>query len=61
MEERIMDLEVKVAFQEGTIAELDEVIRTLRDEVDALRREVRELQEQQLAAPADESEPPPHY
>jgi uncharacterized coiled-coil protein SlyX len=60
--EEVVDLEIKIAFQEKWIAELDEVVRTLRDEVDALRAEVRSLTEQVTAAGAPTPhEKPPHY
>lgn len=57
-----MDLEIKVAFQEKLIAELDEVVRGLRDQVDALRDELGQMQEHlrvQSAVTVDEK--PPHY
>ena len=62
MEESIVDLEVKVAFQEKWIAELDDVVRALRDEIDELRGEVVRLTDQ-LAAAGTETphEKPPHY
>lgn len=62
MEKRITDLEVKVAFQEALIAELDEVIRHLQDRLEGHDRELREIREQgEAEAPADENQPPPHY
>jgi len=58
----MMDLEVKVAFQEALLAELDEVIRHLTARLDQHERDIRELREQgEAEAPADETEPPPHY
>jgi len=57
-----MDLEVKVAFQEALIADLDTVIQKLRDRLDQHEVELKELREQ--GAPeeaADETQPPPHY
>jgi uncharacterized coiled-coil protein SlyX len=60
--DRIMDLEVKVAFQEKLLAELDAVIRTLRGEVDALREEVEQLHAGlKPDAQATVDEKPPHY
>ena len=57
-----MDLEVKVAFQEALIADLDGVIQELRDRLDELDRALKELGEQGAPeAPADETQPPPHY
>lgn len=56
-EKRIEDLEIKVAFQEKQIADLDEVLRDQRTEVDALRRALEALTdavERTLGAPDDE-------
>jgi SlyX protein len=62
LEKRIVDLEVKVAFQEALLAELDDVIQQLRARLDQSERDIRELREQgEAEAPADESQPPPHY
>ncbi len=61
-ESRLEELEVKVAFQEHTISQLDEVIRDIRDEMDRLRLELSQLHEHVLAN--DEPhvvEKPPHY
>ena len=61
-EKRIEDLEVKVAFQEHSLSQLDEVIRNLRAEVDALKRETATLkQEMDAMQPAPEDAPPPHW
>lgn len=66
MEQRIDDLEVRYAFQEDTVRQLDDVVRQLGDEVRALRREVQELRAQLAEAPQGqanklEDEKPPHY
>ena len=64
MQERITELEVKVAFQEKLIADLDDVIRELREQVDRLERDVRELREQgagQVEKTTLEDDKPPHY
>jgi uncharacterized coiled-coil protein SlyX len=62
MERRVEDLEVKVAFQEKHIADLDEVIRQLRDEVDDLRARLHGLHEEvRLLTPGAEDAKPPHY
>lgn len=61
MEKRVEDIEIKLAFQEHTIAQLDEVVQDLRAEVDTLRREVRELREQQDLGEEDPDQRPPHY
>lgn len=62
MDERLEALEVKVAFQEHTIAQLDEVVRELADRLERVQRQLTELREEHssnLPAPIDEK--PPHY
>lgn len=61
MEERIVELEVRVAYQDKLLADLDEVVRSFAARVEALEREVRELKETAATqvGPADET--PPHY
>lgn len=61
-EDRIVDLEIKVAFQEKLLSDLDEVIRRLRTEVDGLREEVTQLHAA-LRPNAQETvdEKPPHW
>lgn len=61
--ESLMDLEVRVAYQDRTIAALDEVVRTLFARVEKLEKEVVELRAGATAAPAigPANEPPPHY
>jgi uncharacterized coiled-coil protein SlyX len=44
MSERLVDLEVKIAFHERTLTALDEVVRALAARVDHLSREVAELE-----------------
>ena len=61
-ENRIEDLEVKVAFQEHTIAELDGVIQKLRTELEDLRSEVAKTRSELLSRlPPAEDAPPPHW
>jgi len=62
LERRVEDLEVKVSFQEHTIAELDDVIRVLRDQLDMLRKDHDETRAQLASlAPEPENTKPPHY
>ena len=61
-EQRLEQLEVKVAFQEHTIAQLDEVIQQALARVDELQRRLHELQAEHAASlPAPLNERPPHY
>ena len=64
MEQRLVDLEVRCAYQDKLIADLDEVVRVFTARVEDLEREVAELRETSrnppvAIGPADE--PPPHY
>lgn len=64
MSERIVELEVRVAYQERMIAELDEVVRAFADRVQVLEREIAQLRETVLNQPdavGPPDEPPPHY
>jgi uncharacterized coiled-coil protein SlyX len=65
---RIDDLEVKIAFLEHTLSQLDDVVRELADENRLLKREIIELRQRMMAGgnPGDEMDPeryqvPPHY
>jgi uncharacterized coiled-coil protein SlyX len=62
--ERLQDLEVKLAFQDKLIRELDALVRTFGDRLDETQRELKQLKEtlrspEAAAGPANE--PPPHY
>ena len=64
MEESIMNLEVKVAFQEHQIGELNEVIREMADRIDEMQRDLRSLKETVSAQQKlgdQKNERPPHY
>lgn len=62
--ERIADLEIKLAFQDRLIGELDALVRSFGERLDAMDRELKQLKaavgspELPLGPPA---EPPPHY
>ena len=62
--ERIEDLEVKLAFQDKLIRELDALVRAFGDRLDATDRELKQLK-QALRSPEGPvgpgNEPPPHY
>lgn len=64
MAERLEDLEVKVAFQDRLIRELDALVRTFGDRLDETQRELAQLKAS-LRSPENPmgpaNEPPPHY
>lgn len=66
-EERIAELEARLAWFEKAQSDLDEVLRQAHDRIDRLEREMAELREQaQRGAPGltlatPEEEVPPHY
>lgn len=62
MEDRITELEVKVAFQEHTIAQLDEELRKTIERLDDLELRLKEVvAEQQKSQEGPIDEKPPHY
>lgn len=67
MQDRIVELESKVAFQDELINRLDEILVAQRDELDRLAERVRRLEEQLKAGTTSmirteaEETPPPHY
>lgn len=65
-EERLAELEMRTAFQDDTIAALNDVIVQQQQAIDRLRRELKELRAHVLHyMPRDgrppEDERPPHY
>ncbi len=67
MENRIIELETRVAFQEGTLQELNDIIANqqnllhqLTDEIIKLKGQVQNITASNLADESEES-PPPHY
>ena len=67
MENKIIDLQSKLAFQDQTISELNDVITDQQNQLDQLREEIRllNLRIASVAEQANTSEekepPPPHY
>lgn len=67
MQERLTELEVRVAFQEKTIQDLNEVVTRQQQQIERLVAEVTKLRQQitalspSLVASAAEETPPPHY
>ncbi len=67
MENKIIDLQSKLAFQDETINELNEVITDQQQQLDQLREEIRllNIRVSSVAESTNVSEekepPPPHY
>lgn len=67
MQDRLAELEVRVAFQDKTIQDLNDVVTRQQREIDRLVRDVETLRLQlrtlapSLVVSQDEETPPPHY
>jgi len=68
MDKRITELEIKVAYQEDTIQQLDSVICRQQEQIDKLQRQFKQLTQAMespddgsKAAPSLFDELPPHY
>ena len=67
MENKIIDLQSKLAFQDETINELNVVITDQQNQLDQLREEIRLLGlriasvAQSSSASEEKEPPPPHY
>lgn len=65
--DRVNELETRVAFQENTISELNDVVSAQERRITRLERDLSALMEQikiiapSLIASASEETPPPHY
>ena len=67
MEEKIIDLEIRLTHQEDHILELDKIIYQQQQAIDLLQDQIKHLQgklktssESNILSPSEES-PPPHY
>ena len=67
MEDRIIELETKISYQEHLIQELNDVITHQQKQIDALEVEMKRIRDHlkssnasQIARPEEEV-PPPHY
>jgi len=67
LEQRIIELETRLSYQDHTIGELNEVVTRQQDQIDRLTEDLKRIrdhlkgqQSSGLARP-DEEVPPPHY
>ncbi len=67
MEDRIIELETKLSYQDHMIQELNDVVTRQQKQIDTLEIELRRVREHlksssssQIARPEEEV-PPPHY
>ena len=67
MDERLVELEVRVAFQDQNFQELNEVVTRQQTQIDRLVKQLAMLMSQlsglapSLVMPQEEEKPPPHY
>jgi len=67
MEERLIEMETKLAFQETTIQKLNEVVTHQQDQIDVLQAAIQELHErmkslsEETVRDPSQEPPPPHY
>ncbi|MCP4114329.1 MAG: SlyX family protein [Desulfobacteraceae bacterium] len=67
-EDRLIDIEIKIAYQEKTIKDLNDVVYEQQQEIerlaslyDTLVKQVKELSEFSMGIDAPANEKPPHY
>jgi len=67
MDQRLIELESRIAFQDDTIQKLNDVLVTQQNQIDkliieleSLNQQVRSLSPDLVADPGQET-PPPHY
>ena len=67
MNERLTELEVRVAFQDQTIQDLNEVVTRQQREIDRLVKELEAVKSllaglsPSMVIPPEDEKPPPHY
>lgn len=65
LEQRIIELETRLSYQDHTIEQLNEVVTAQQRQIDRLEAGLRGLREQQAGGDRirrpDEETPPPHY
>jgi len=67
MEDRIEHLEIKVSYQDDTVQALSDIVARQDQEIEGLKREIKELKEKfqdinvSAVKPQEDETPPPHY
>lgn len=61
LEDKIIDLEIRIAYQDKLIESLDDVVREFSQRVERLERQVVALREGASSQVGPANEPPPHY
>lgn len=63
--QRLMEVEIKLAFMEDLVEQLNELVYRQQQQIDALARELARVREQNAQGPAAPASPrdeiPPHY
>jgi len=60
----VIDIEVKLAYQERLIRDLDALVREFADRLDTMQRELTAMKETQRRGEVPQgpaNDPPPHY
>lgn len=67
MNDDIVDLQTRLAFQDGLLEELNDIVTSQQKQIErletaiaALKSQIETLQQSQMVRPGDEP-PPPHY
>jgi uncharacterized coiled-coil protein SlyX len=60
MDDRLVDMEIRLAYQDRRLEELDKLVRTLGDRLETTERELKELK-RAMTPEEHPNERPPHY
>jgi len=65
MEERIIELEKRIAFQDDCVEQLSQALIEQQKKIESLEVQLRIVQsrisDEEFVRPQEEEEPPPHY